>query len=435
MRPPSCRAGDISRRPRRRRRRPAGRREGRCGRSAGGAGLRQGRAAAGRVAGRCRDAPEGTVPVPAPMQGTIVSLSVKEGDAVAAGQPLLIMDAMKMQHEIRSPARGYVRRIAVEAGETIYEGHALLFVEEADVEVKGAAVEEKIDLDHIRPDLAEYFERRAMTLDDKRPEAVARRRKTNQRTARQNLDDLVDPGSFIEWGAFAIASQRTRRTIEDLIEKTPADGLITGIGRVNGSLFGPETRAGGGRALRLHGAGRHPGQDQPSQEGPAVRDRRGAAHAAGLLHRRRRRPAGRRRRAVGRRPQHHGLPHLRPAERGVAAGRHQFGPLLRRQCGAARLLRRGDRHQELVDRHGRAGDDRGRQSRRVLARGSRPDERAGAQRHGRHRGRGRGGGGRRRQEVPVVLPGRAAGMARAPTSGCCAAPSRRTGCGSTTCAT
>ena len=113
------------------------------------------------------DTPEGTVAVPAPMQGTVVSLSVKEGDAVAAGQPLLVMDAMKMQHEIRSPARGYVRRIAVEAGETIYEGHALLFVEEADVEVKGAAAEEKIDLDHIRPDLAEYLERRAMTLDDK----------------------------------------------------------------------------------------------------------------------------------------------------------------------------------------------------------------------------------------------------------------------------
>ena len=180
------------------------------------------------------------VAVPAPMQGTIVSLSVMEGEAVAAGQPLLIMDAMKMQHEIRSPARGYVRRIAVEPGETIYEGHALLFVEEADVEVKGAAIEEKIDLDQIRPDLAEYFERRAMTLDDKRPESVARRRKTNQRTARQNLDDLVDPGSFIEWGAFAIASQRTRRTIEDLVEKTPADGLITGVGRVNGALFGPE---------------------------------------------------------------------------------------------------------------------------------------------------------------------------------------------------
>ncbi|MCX7366963.1 MAG: carbamoyl-phosphate synthase large subunit [Alphaproteobacteria bacterium] len=186
------------------------------------------------------DTPEGTVAVPAPMQGTIVSISVAEGEAVAAGQPLLIMDAMKMQHEIKSPARGYVRRIAVATGETIYEGHALLFVEEADVEVARAAEAEAIDLDHVRPDLAEYFDRRAMTLDERRPESVARRRKTNQRTARQNLDDLVDPGSFIEWGAFAIASQRTRRTIDDLVEKTPADGLITGIGRVNGALFGPD---------------------------------------------------------------------------------------------------------------------------------------------------------------------------------------------------
>ena len=186
------------------------------------------------------DAPEGSVAVPAPMQGTIVSIAVKEGDAVAAGQPLLVMDAMKMQHEIRSPARGYVRRVAVAAGETIYEGHALLFVEEADVEVAGRSVEEEIDLDHIRPDLAEYFERRALTLDERRPDAVARRRKTNQRTARENLEDLLDPGSFIEWGAFAIASQRTRRTVEDLVAKTPADGLVTGLGRVNGSLFGPE---------------------------------------------------------------------------------------------------------------------------------------------------------------------------------------------------
>ena len=197
-------------------------------------------ASAQAASGAADEVPEGTVPVPAPMQGTIVSIAVREGDTVATGQALLIMDAMKMQHEIKSPARGYVRRIAVEAGETIYEGHPLLFVEEADVEVKGGAVEEKIDLDHVRPDLAEYFERRSLTLDEKRPEAVARRRKTNQRTARENLNDLVDPGSFVEYGAFAIASQRTRRSVEDLVARTPADGLITGVGRVNGALFGPE---------------------------------------------------------------------------------------------------------------------------------------------------------------------------------------------------
>ena len=321
------------------------------------------------------------------------------------------MDAMKMQHEIRSPARGYVRRIAVEAGETIYEGHALLFVEEADVEVKGAVVEEKIDLDYIRPDLAEYFERRAMTLDDKRPDAVARRRKTNQRTARQNLDDLVDPGSFVEWGAFAIASQRTRRTQEDLIEKTPADGLITGIGRVNGSLFGPEKS----RVAIAHydytvlagtqGKTNHHKKDRlfeivEEQRLPLVFFTEGGGGRPGDVDVQS--VAGLNTMAF----------HIFGRLSGVlAAGRHQFRALLRRQCRDPGLLRRGDRHEELVDRHGRAGDDRGRQSRRVRARGSGPDERAGAQRHGRHRRRGRGRGGGRRQEVPVVLPGRAAGMA------------------------
>jgi len=228
---------------------PAATSNGSAGRQAGArvdavdplAVLAFGKKASGQAASEtATDAPEGSVPVPAPMQGTIVSIAVKEGDAVASGQPLLVMDAMKMQHEIKSPARGYVRRIAVEAGETIYEGHPLLFVEEADVEVKDGMVEEKVDLDHIRLDLAEYFERRALTLDEKRPEAVARRRKTNQRTARENLNGLVDPDSFVEYGAFAIASQRTRRSVEDLVAKTPADGLITGVGRVNSALFGPD---------------------------------------------------------------------------------------------------------------------------------------------------------------------------------------------------
>ena len=75
--------------------------------------------------------------------------------------------------------------------------------------------------------------------DEARPEAVARRRKTGQRTARENLADLVDPGSFIEYGALAVAAQRSTRPLEELIKVSPADGLITGIGTVNGALFGP----------------------------------------------------------------------------------------------------------------------------------------------------------------------------------------------------
>jgi acetyl-CoA carboxylase carboxyltransferase component len=92
----------------------------------------------------------------------------------------------------------------------------------------------------VRPELAELRERLAATRDAGRPEAVARRRKTRQRTARENVDDLVDPGSFQEYGALALAAQRSTRSIEDLVRVSPADGLICGFGTVNGAHFGAE---------------------------------------------------------------------------------------------------------------------------------------------------------------------------------------------------
>jgi acetyl-CoA carboxylase carboxyltransferase component len=89
-----------------------------------------------------------------------------------------------------------------------------------------------------RPELAELLARRALTEDAARPEAVERRHAGGGRTARENVADLVDPGSFVEYGRFAIAAQRGRREVEDLIARTPADGLVAGTARINGDLFG-----------------------------------------------------------------------------------------------------------------------------------------------------------------------------------------------------
>ena len=89
----------------------------------------------------------------------------------------------------------------------------------------------------IRPDLAEVIHRHAFGLDENRPAVMAKRQEKNQRTARANVEDLYDTGSFIEYGALAIAAQRERRSLDDLISKTPTDGLVSGIGSVNGSLF------------------------------------------------------------------------------------------------------------------------------------------------------------------------------------------------------
>jgi len=181
--------------------------------------------------------PEGTVAVTAPMQGTIVSIDTHEGATVRRGQQLLVMEAMKMEHVIAAHVSGIVRQIAVAKGDAVFEGHPLLFIEESHVEDSAAAAVERIDLDRIRPDLAEVKERHAVGLDPARPDAVARRRKTHQRTARENVDDLCDPGTYIEYGSIVIAAQRRRRALDDLIKRTPADGMIAGIGRVNGDLF------------------------------------------------------------------------------------------------------------------------------------------------------------------------------------------------------
>jgi acetyl-CoA carboxylase carboxyltransferase component len=84
------------------------------------------------------------------------------------------------------------------------------------------------------------LDRRALLQDAARPEAMARRQAQGGRSARANLDDLLDPGSLLEFGAFAVAAQRSRRSLDDLQRNTPADGLITGTGSVNAPLFGAQ---------------------------------------------------------------------------------------------------------------------------------------------------------------------------------------------------
>lgn len=185
-------------------------------------------------------APDGAAAVAAPLQGTIVSIDIAEGELVRRGQQLMVMEAMKMEHVIGAPASGMVRRVAVAVGDAVFAGRTLAVIEEAEVGVAESGAKVEIDLDRIRPDLEEVRARHTIGLDAARPDAVERRRRTGQRTTRENVEDLCDPGSFIEYGPVVIAAQRRRRPVEELIERTPADGMVAGIGRVNGDLFGDE---------------------------------------------------------------------------------------------------------------------------------------------------------------------------------------------------
>ena len=207
----------------------------------------------------------------APMACTVIEVAVTAGDPVRAGQLLLIVEAMKMEHEIRAQADAHVFSVVACAGETVAEGDLLLHLragadaatapadlppagaDSAESETPGSAAPDRVtpvnaipvgtdaaNRPALRADLREVQQRHAFTLDEQRAEAIARRHARGQRSARENIADLCDAGSFVEYGALAVAAQARRRSHDDLVRNTPADGMVTGIGSVNGALFGAE---------------------------------------------------------------------------------------------------------------------------------------------------------------------------------------------------
>ena len=180
------------------------------------------------------------MPITAPHQGILVSIEVNVDDAVQRGQRVAVMEAMKMEFIVEASCDGVVREIAASVEEAVSAGQPLLFIEPVEVTSERVEQGQPLDLDAIRPDLQEVRERHAAGLDESRPEAVARRRRSGQRTVRENIADLCDADSFIEYGALTLAGQRRRRPLEELIALSPADGLVAGIGKVNGAMFSDE---------------------------------------------------------------------------------------------------------------------------------------------------------------------------------------------------
>lgn len=178
--------------------------------------------------------------VESPMQGIVVEARVKNGDEVAAGDELVVLEAMKMEHTVTAPRDGVVRKLALEAGQTVSKGQRLLLLDPAQVSKAERAPKKQVDLDAVRADLQESVDRHAKGHDAQRTEAVNKRHGRGHRTARENLADLIDEGSFIEYGALQIAAQRGRRSEEDLIERTPGDGMVAGIATVNAAQVGSD---------------------------------------------------------------------------------------------------------------------------------------------------------------------------------------------------
>ncbi len=182
-----------------------------------------------------------------PMQGTILFVAVV-GQSYTKGSTVITLESMKMQHDIAASFDGVASEVLVEVGQTVKAGHSLLILSPSTIEQQ---IRESSDVDsqvgdviELRADLHEVIDRHQQGLDSNHPEAVAKRHASGRLTARENVELLVDAGSLVEYGPVVIAAQRRRRSIEDLIDKTPADGLVGGLASINGHLFsGRESRA------------------------------------------------------------------------------------------------------------------------------------------------------------------------------------------------
>ncbi len=172
----------------------------------------------------------------APLQAQLVQWLVKPGDTVAAGRPLVVLEAMKMEHELRAEGDLRVTELLLAEGDSVQE-HELLLRATAmtQAETSAPTVAPASGPGGPRPDLQRLIARQALTLDAARPEAMARRHALGQRSAREFVAAVCDADSFIEYGALAVAAQSRRRSEDDLRKNTPADGLVSGIGQVNGA--------------------------------------------------------------------------------------------------------------------------------------------------------------------------------------------------------
>ncbi|HTW43434.1 MAG TPA: carboxyl transferase domain-containing protein [Solirubrobacteraceae bacterium] len=173
--------------------------------------------------------------VTAPFAGVVVAIPHARAERVGLGSTLVVIEAMKMEHEVPADVDGVLSELAVAVGDAVQEGQLLATLAPADGDgaggappVAGAQGEDE------RADLRAVHERHAVGLDAARPEAVAARRERGRRTARENLAELLDADSFVEYGPLLFAAQERRRPREELIARTPADGLVGGVGRLDG---------------------------------------------------------------------------------------------------------------------------------------------------------------------------------------------------------
>jgi len=209
--------------------------------------------------------PEGAVPIRSPMQGTIIRISVELGEAIWPGRTIAVIEAMKMEHEIRSETSGLVRFVCRATGEAVFEGEPLLFLEASDVEPAAVGAEESTQLGSHRhdasaareqarrswqDDLDELRRRQAMAEAMGGQEGIARQHRQGKLTARERIAVLADPGSFQEFMSLSGDATYKNGQLTAFTPKPFVTGTLTLDGRTAFVTAGDFTVRGGSGGQR-----------------------------------------------------------------------------------------------------------------------------------------------------------------------------------------
>ena len=185
------------------------------------------------------NADTGPEPVSSPADGSVVAVFVSVDQVVGTDHPIAIIETSGLRHLVRSASQGRIVAVHVAEGDSILREGTLADVDTSVDDTPEAPPAANIDTTEIRTDLAELNERRAYIHDEARPEKIERRHAKGQRTPREDIDQLLDPGTFREYGPLVTAGSWQKQ--QWLRETTPTDGIVMGIGEVNGDQFGPDS--------------------------------------------------------------------------------------------------------------------------------------------------------------------------------------------------
>ena len=174
-----------------------------------------------------------------PMAAVLVSVDVIARQAVDKNHIIAVIESMKMQTAITASVAGLITNIKVSTGQTIQEGQLICKVVESSQSSNVLDTQEPIS-DSVKNALDQLNQQLAASLDSGRKKSIDKRHAKGYRTARENLRQLCDEGSFVEYGQLAVAAQRDRMSSEKLKAETAADGVITGLATINTQQFGEQ---------------------------------------------------------------------------------------------------------------------------------------------------------------------------------------------------